>query len=93
MHELQLVSQQVATIQSQVREIQGTIEYLTTQDVNRPVFQQVGPLLVEVDDLSKLMGELSETNEHLSNHLSNLQERENELRSSYESLSNEFEKS
>ena len=88
--ELQLVSQQVATIQSQVREIDGTLGYLTSHDSERPVYHQVGPLLVEVEDIAKLLGELKETNEHLANHLKNLQERESELRTSYESMTKEF---
>ena len=86
-HDLQLVAQQVATLQSQVREIQGTIEYLTTHDLNRPVYQQIGPLLVEIEDVATLIDELRETNEHLSNHHENLQKRELELRASYQSSS------
>ncbi len=88
--ELQLVSQQVATIQSQLREIEGTIGYLRSHDNNRPVFHQVGPLLVEVEDVSKLLSELTETNEHLGSHLKNLQDRESELRTSYESTTKEY---
>ena len=91
--ELQVVAQQVATLQSQAREIQGTIEYLTSHDVKRPVFQQIGPLLVEIDNVSKLLSELEDTNGHLANHLKNLQERETELRTAYESSTQEFEKS
>ncbi|MDP6905938.1 MAG: prefoldin subunit [Candidatus Thalassarchaeaceae archaeon] len=89
--ELQMVSQQVATLQSQLREIQGTMEYLSSQDIERPVYQQVGPLLVEVADMQKLTDELNETNQHLSTHVETLQQRENELRTSYESAVKEFE--
>ena len=92
-HELQVVSQQVAAIQSQIREIKGTIEYIETHDVNRPIYHQVGPLLIETENISKLLGELQESHNHLSKHLASLQERESELHTSYESISQEFEKS
>ena len=49
--ELQIVAQQLVSVQTQVRELETTIEHLSTQISGNSVFQQVGPLLVEVDDL------------------------------------------
>ena len=52
--ELQMVAQQVVSIQTQVRELQGTIDHLANQVEGNSIFQQVGPLLVEVDDIGAL---------------------------------------
>ena len=42
--ELQLVSQQLVSVQTQVRELEGTIQHLAKQIEGNSVFQQVGPL-------------------------------------------------
>ena len=48
--ELQLVRNQIQTVSTQVNEISLTLESLSTQDTERPVFRAVGNLLLEVDD-------------------------------------------
>ena len=89
--ELQIVSQQLVSVQTQVRELQTTIEHLSTQISGNSVFQQVGPLLVEVDDRDALRSSLSETSTQLSEHAEKLAERESELRTAYESAVKQFE--
>ena len=59
--ELQMVAQQVVSIQTQVRELQGTIDHLSNQVEGNAIFQQVGPLLVEVDDIDTLSSSFKET--------------------------------
>ncbi len=89
--ELQMVAQQVVSVQTQVRELQGTIQHLSNQVEGNAVFQQVGPLLVEVDDIETLTTSLEETCKQLSDHAEKLSARENELRTAYESAVKQFE--
>ena len=89
--ELQLVSQQLVSVQTQVRELEGTIQHLANQIQGNSVFQQVGPLLVEVDDIEALNKSLSETCTQLSEHAEKLSAREDELRTAYESAVKQFE--
>ena len=91
--ELQMVSQQISTIQSQLGEIDGTLTYLERQNPEHAVYQQIGPLLVEVDDMDHLVDELNQSKAHLSTHLDKLQVREQELRSAYQNAVEEFESS
>ncbi len=89
--ELQMVAQQLVSAQTQVRELQGTIDYLANQIEGNSIFQQVGPLLVEVDDVATLRDSLAETCRQLNDHAEKLSVRESELRSAYESAVKQFE--
>ena len=89
--ELQMVAQQVVSIQTQVRELQGTIDHLSNQVDGNAIFQQVGPLLVEVDDIDALTISLKETCQQLGEHADKLSAREGELRTAYESAVKQFE--
>jgi chaperonin cofactor prefoldin len=88
---LQMVSQQLAAVQAQVREIEATLGHLTTQDPSRAIYQQVGPLLIEVDDLETLQSNLSDSLGQLKGHLKTLEAKEAELRSTYEEAVKQFE--
>ena len=89
--ELQIVSQQLVSVQTQVRELEGTLQHLAKQIEGNSVYQQVGPLLVEVDDIETLNKSLSETCTQLSEHAEKLSVRESELRAAYESAVKQFE--
>jgi len=89
--ELQMVAQQLVSVQTQVRELQGTIEHISNQIEGNSIFQQVGPLLVEVDDIDRLNESLEETCRQLSDHAEKLSVREGELRTAYESAVKQFE--
>ncbi len=89
--ELQLVAQQLVSVQTQIRELQTTIDHLSNQSEGKSVYQQVGPLLVQVDDIEALQQSLSETCSQLASHAENLEQKENELRTSYESAVKQFE--
>ena len=91
--ELQIVAQQLVSVQTQVRELEATMTHLSNQIDGNSVYQQVGPLLVEVDDLDALNQSLSETCSQLSEHADKLTLRESELRTAYESAVKQFESS
>ena len=84
--ELQLARNQIQTVSTQINEISLTLESLSKQDKNRPVFRAVGNLLLEVDDRDELIKELSTSKETFESHLQRMVERENELRSQYDSV-------
>jgi|TARA_B110000914_G_C15304642_1_gene372713 prefoldin beta subunit len=89
--ELQLHRNQIQTVSTQVNEISLTLESLSTQDADRPIFRAVGNLLLEVDDRKKLMKELSESKETFESHLERMIERETELRTQYEKVIDSME--
>tara|TARA_X000001036_G_scaffold339752_1_gene318941 strand:+ start:685 stop:996 length:312 start_codon:yes stop_codon:yes gene_type:complete len=91
--ELQMVAQQLVSVQTQVRELEGTINHLANQIDGNSIYQQVGPLLVEVDDIGALRDSLTETSRQLSDHAEKLSGRESELRTAYESAVKQFESS
>ena len=78
--ELQLIRNQIQTVSSQVSEYSITLEALSTQDPNRPVFRSLGNLLLEVGDRETLESEISDAKEALDEHLVRLIEREENLR-------------
>ncbi len=89
--EYQLVSQQKAAITAQANELRSTLAHLKSQDESRPVFQQVGPILVEVEDVDQLQLELEESLQTIISHEARLEERESELKSTYEQAVKKFE--
>ena len=89
--QLQNTMQQVQTVDTQIREIQATISALEVQDKSRPVYRQIGPLLLEVEDRIVLKDELESSMNTLSEHLQKLQQSEIEIRELYEQAINSFE--
>jgi prefoldin beta subunit len=89
--DLQLSRNQIQTISTQINEITLTLESLSKQDKNRPVFRAVGNLLLEVDDRDELIKELSASKETFESHLERMVERENELRTQYDSVVSSLE--
>ena len=74
--QLQNTMQQVQTVDTQIREIQATISALEVQNESRPVYRQIGPLLLEVEDRNVLKDELASSMETLSEHLQKIQQSE-----------------
>ena len=89
--QLQNTMQQVQTVDTQIREIQATISALEVQNESRPVYRQIGPLLLEVGDRNVLKDELASSMETLSEHLQKIQQSETEIRELYEQAINSFE--
>lgn len=90
-NQLQNSMQQVQTVDTQIREIEATINALEIQDADRPVYRQIGPLLLEVQDRVILKDELNSTIVTLKEHLERVQKSETELRELYEQAVNSFE--
>ncbi len=82
--QLQNAMQQLQTVDTQIREIQATIDALEVQDESRPVYRQIGPLLLEVEDRTILKDELESSLQTLSEHMERVQQSEAEIRELYE---------
>ena len=89
--QLQNAMQQVQTVDTQMREIQATINALEIQSSDRPVYRQIGPLLLEVEDRIVLKDELESSMKTLSEHLEKIQQSEKEIRELYEQAIDSFE--
>jgi prefoldin beta subunit len=89
--ELQLARNQIQTVSTQINEISLTLQSLSKQAKDRPVFRAIGNLLLEVEDREELVKELSSSKETFESHLERMVERENELRSQYESVVSSIE--
>ena len=89
--ELQLVAQQAAAVNNQVREMNETIDLLAKQQSGDSIYRQRGGILVEVKDLDELLEELNQTMLELLEHTKMLKQREEELRKSYSELIEEIE--
>ena len=89
--ELQAVMSQIQTVNSQISELTMTLEALSTQDPDKPVYRAVGSLLLEVADRNSLNSDIEASKNSFQTHLERLSERESELRESYEELVKSFE--
>tara|TARA_B100001113_G_C20959037_1_gene556617 strand:+ start:412 stop:738 length:327 start_codon:yes stop_codon:yes gene_type:complete len=89
--QLQNSMQQVQTVDTQIREIQATISALDVQDETRPIYRQIGPLLLEVGDRSVLKEELVSSLKTLEEHLIKVQQSEKEIRELYDQAIKSFE--
>jgi len=90
--ELQILRNQIQTISSQASEYGITVEALSKQDPERPVFRSLGNILLEVSDRDSLESELKEAQEALNEHLGRLVEREESIRKKYEEMAESFER-
>ena len=89
--ELQNCVQQIAAVESQVKELEGTLKLLKTQDGDRSIYRQSGPLLLEVSDRKSLSDDLQKSVETLSEHSTRLSQQEVSLREQYEEIVKQFE--
>ena len=89
--ELQAVMSQMQTVNSQISELSRTLEALSSQDPEKPVYRAVGSLLLEVSDRNSLESDIQTSKDSFQVHLDRLSEREVELRENYEELVKSFE--
>ena len=68
-----------------------TIEQVENQPAELSLYRQTGSILSEVGDRKSLLSELNETKGKLSEAISQLSDREVELREGYEKLAKEIE--
>ena len=82
---------QMQTVNSQISELSMTLEALSSQDPEKPVYRAVGSLLLEVSDRNSLESDIQTSKDSFQVHLDRLSEREVELRENYEELVKSFE--
>ena len=89
--EVQTARQQVASLNTQLREIEGTIAAVKNQPDELSLHRQMGTILVEVKDREALISDLESAYEQLSSALTSLKQKEAELVSTYEQLKKSIE--
>ena len=89
--EVQSARQQVASLNAQLRELEGTIAAVKNQPEDLALHRQMGTILVEVDDREQLLKDLESTLEQMSVAVASMGAREAELISTYEQLKQSLE--
>ena len=89
--EVQAARQQVASLNAQLREIEGTIEAVKSQPEDMALHRQMGTILVEVEDRIKLLEDLENTLSKIKEVVESVTEREKELITTYEQLKSSLE--
>ena len=90
--ELQSLRGQMQSVSSQCSEYGITIESLSTQEPDKPVYRSLGNILLEVSDRDLLLEELKSAEKALTEHLARLTEREESIRERYEEMAAQFER-
>jgi len=89
--EVQAARQQVASLNAQLRELEGTVAAVKTQPEDMALHRQMGTILVEVDDRNQLVEDLESTLVQMKAAVITMGEREAELVSTYEKLKQSLE--
>ena len=89
--EVQAARQQVASLNAQVRELEGTIAAVNNQPDDMALHRQMGTILVEVKDRVKLLSDLQMTLEQMKAAVETMGNREAELVATYEKLKQSLE--
>mgnify|MGYP001193926738 FL=1 len=89
--EVQAARQQVASLNAQVRELEGTIAAVNNQPDDMALHRQMGTILVEVKDRAQLLSDLQMTLEQMKAAVETMANRESELVATYEKLKQSLE--
>ena len=89
--EVQAARQQVASLNAQVRELEGTISAVSEQPEDMALHRQMGTILVEVKDREQLLHDLKSTLEQMKSAVETMVKRESELVSAYDKLKQSLE--
>jgi len=89
--EVQAARQQVASLNAQVRELEGTIAAVNNQPDDMALHRQMGTILVEVKDRVQLLSDLEMTLEQMKAAVETMANRESELVATYEKLKQSLE--
>ena len=89
--EVQTARQQVASLNAQVRELEGTVAAVKEQPENMALHRQMGTILVEVKDREQLLSDLETTLTQMKSAVETMAKREAELVSTYEKLKQSLE--
>ena len=89
--EVQAARQQVASLNAQVRELEGTINAVKEQPEEMSLHRQMGTILVEVKDREQLLTDLETTLVQMKSAVQTMGNREAELVATYEKLKQSLE--
>lgn len=89
--EVQAARQQVASLNAQVRELEGTIAAVNNQPDEMALHRQMGTILVEVKDRAQLLSDLQTTLQQMKAAVETMVNRESELVATYEKLKQSLE--
>ena len=89
--EVQAARQQVASLNAQLRELEGTVQAVKDQPEDMALHRQMGTILVEVEDRSQVLDDLEATLVQMKSAVATMAEREAELISTYEKLKQSLE--
>jgi len=89
--EVQAARQQVASINAQVRELEGTIAAVKQQPEDLALHRQMGTILIEVEDRTQLLSDLEMTLEQMRSAVETMGKREAELVATYDKLKQSLE--
>ena len=89
--EVQAARQQVASLNAQVRELEGTVAAVKEQPEDMALHRQMGTILVEVKDREQLLSDLETTLTQMKAAVETMAKREAELVSTYEKLKQSLE--
>lgn len=89
--EVQAARQQVASLNAQVRELEGTISAVKQQPENMALHRQMGTILIEVEDRIQLLSDLEMTLEQMRAAVETVGKREAELVATYDKLKQSLE--
>ena len=89
--EVQAARQQVASINAQVRELEGTIAAVKQQPEGMALHRQMGTILIEVEDRKQLLSDLEMTLEQMRSAVETMGKREAELVATYDKLKQSLE--
>ena len=89
--EVQAVRQQIASLNAQVRELEGTIVAVSKQPDDLALHRQMGSILIEVEDRKQLMQDLKLTLNQMASAVESMSQREKELVETYDKLKESLE--
>ena len=89
--EVQAARQQVASLNAQLRELEGTVTAVKNQPEDMALHRQMGTILIEVDDRKQLLEDLESTLVQMRSAVTTMAEREAELIATYEKLKQSLE--
>ena len=84
--EVQAARQQVASLNAQVRELEGTVAAVKQQPEDMALHRQMGSILIEVEDRTQLLSDLEMTLEQMRSAVETMSKREAELVATYDKL-------
>lgn len=88
--QIQMVATQRAQLTLQMNDIENTLEALDRADKNAPIYQNVGAILIRVDNIEELKNELKDEKEILEVKIKSLERQENQLKERYMLLQREI---